>query len=368
MKCQKCRKTIPDDSKFCNHCGAPLGGKKKLYRRPDGLYTKAITYKGKRVQFYGKTEKEVYNKIAAYQEQADKGEMFVDVANRWHEEHWKEIAPTTQQGYKAIFDELLAYFKEDYIRQITHKDIANYMKQLPKTYAYSTCHHRLALLKLIFRYAVTEDIITDNPCSESKVPKGHKTAKRRAPTEAEIITIKKSVGVTYKSFPVGVLAVFLLFTGLRKGEALALTHKDIDRKGKRISVSKSAYWIGADVSLKTPKTESGVREIVLPDYLLPLLPRGNAKDYVFRVNPGELLSQSFFFSAWHHWQHESGLDLTAHQLRHGYATLLHEAGVDIKDAQKLLGHANTNITQNVYTDVSATQILAVEKKINAFIQ
>ena len=368
MKCKKCRKTIPDGSKFCNHCGAPISAKKKLYRRPDGLYTKAITYNGKRVQFYGKTEKEVYNKIAAYQEQADKGEMFADVANRWHEEHWNEIAPTTQQGYKAIFDELLEYFKGNYIKQITHKDIAGYMKQLPKTYAYSTCHQRLAVLKLIFRYAVTEDVITDNPCSEISVPKGHKTAKRRAPTEAEILTIKKSIGVVYKSFPVGVLAVFLLYTGLRKGEALALTHKDIDRTSKRISVNKSAYWIGTEGRLKTPKTESGVREIILPDYLLPLLPRGRAKDYVFRTEPCKLLNQNFYLCAWKHWQKQTGLDLTAHQLRHGYATLLHEAGVDVKDAQKLLGHANTNITQNVYTDVSATQILAVEKKINAFIQ
>lgn len=367
MKCKKCRKTIPDGSKFCNHCGKPTS-EKKLYRRPDGLYTKSITYNGKRVQFYGKTEKEVFNKIAAYKEEADKGEKFSVVAERWQAEHWKEIAPTTQKGYDSIYNEILEYFKDDYINQITHKDVSRYLKQLPNTYAYSTCHQRLAVLKMIFRYAVTEDIITDSPCSEMKVPKGHSTKKRRAPSASEITTIKKNVAVTYDGFRVGVLAVFLLYTGLRKGEALALTHKDIDSGNKRITVKKSAYWVENEAQLKTPKTESGVREIILPSYLLPLLPKGRADDYVFSTEPRELLTQSFYTKAWKYWQEETGLDLTAHQLRHGYATLLHEMGVDIKDAQKLLGHANTSITQNVYTEVSDTRLQAVEKKINAFIQ
>ena len=72
MKCKKCRKTIPDGSKFCNHCGTPTE-KKKLYRRPDGLYEKVITIDGKRVAFRAKKEKDVYLKIAAYEEKREKG-------------------------------------------------------------------------------------------------------------------------------------------------------------------------------------------------------------------------------------------------------------------------------------------------------
>lgn len=52
---QKCRKQIPDGSKFCNHCGAPQIIK-KLYRRPDGLYEKSMTVNGRRKVFRGKTE------------------------------------------------------------------------------------------------------------------------------------------------------------------------------------------------------------------------------------------------------------------------------------------------------------------------
>lgn len=242
------------------------------------------------------------------------------------------------------------------------------MRQLPKTYARKTCATRLNIINMIFKYAVVEELVTDNPCSYITVPKGHGAKKRSAPTTAEIAAIKKSIGVTFKSFPVGVLAAFLLYTGCRKGEALALTQKDVDRKTKRLSVTKSVYYVSNEPHLKEPKTAAGRREVVLPDYVLDLLPKGKKSDLLFCRERGQLMKKDFFDKAWHHWQRETGLTLTAHQLRHGYATLLHEAGVDIKDAQKLLGHANTNITQNVYTDVSATQILAVEKKINAFIQ
>ena len=367
MKCKKCRKEIPDGSKFCNHCGKPTS-EKKLYRRADGLYTKSITIGGKRVQFYGKTEKEVYNKIADYKEEAAKGPLFADVAKAWRAEHWKTIQPTTQMTYELFYNELSEYFKNVHINQITHKEVANYLQQLPKSYSYKSCHHRFCVLKMIFRYAVIENLIPQSPCTEVKIPKGHGSKKRRAPYSSEIEVIKENTGLTFKGVSVGILAVFLLYTGLRRGEALALTFGDVDLKANRISVNKSVYYIGNDAHLKMPKTEAGIRNIIIPDYLLPLLPKGNKNDFLFSTEPQKPLNQYYFTRAWKYWQEQTGLKLTAHQLRHGYATLLHEAGVDVKDAQKLLGHANAAITQDVYTDVSAEQIAAVEKKINAYLQ
>ena len=91
--------------------------------------------------------------------------------------------------------------------------------------------------------------------------------------------------------------MFLLYTGLRKGEALALTYSDIDRENKRIKVTKSA-----------------------------------------------------------------------HQLRHGYATLLLEAELDAKDRQYLLGHTDVALTQNIYTEVSSKRRKAVAEKINSYLQ
>lgn len=366
MNCKKCRKKIPDDAKFCCYCGQPI--EKKLYRRPDGLFEKILTIDGKRVAFRAKKESEVYTKIREYEKKKVAGPKFTEVAELWHTEHWETLSPTTQRGYKFPFDEIKEYFKDDYINQLTHKDINQYIKQLDISYARKTCATRLNLLNMIFKYAVVEDIIQDNPCSYITIPKGHGSKKRRAPTSNEIDKIKASIGVMYNNFDIGFLAVFLLYTGCRKGEALALTYKDIDLKKMRITVNKSVYFVHNEGQIKQPKTEAGIREIIIPSYLVPLLPKGKPNDYVFSPTTDKPMRQHFFDKAWNSWRKQTGLELTAHQLRHGYATLLHEADIDVKDAQDLLGHADASTTQNIYTEVSQKRKTVVEQKINEYLQ
>lgn len=373
MKCKKCRKTIPDGSKFCNYCGAPVAANKKLYRRKDGLYEKVLIIDGKRVYFRAQKESDVYRKIREYEatqaHQKEHGELFSTIAAEWEAEKREQIAVSSwNQSYSYPYNEIVDYFGKEYIRDITHKDINAYMRQLPKTYARKTCATRLNIINMIFKYAVVEEYVTENPCSYITVPKGHGSNKRRAPTSGEMDAVKVNAHIEYKSFPVGFLALFLLYTGLRKGEALALTHGDIDRDNKRLSVTKSVYYVSNEPHLKEPKTKAGIREVVIPDYLFNLLPTGKKKDLLFCRNKGELMKKDFFDKAWAYWKEESGLDLTAHQLRHGYATLLHDADIDVKDAQYQLGHADASTTQNIYTEVSARKRNDVAKRLNNFLQ
>lgn len=81
-----------------------------------------------------------------------------------------------------------------------------------------------------------------------------------------------------------------------------------------------------------------------------------------------ITKKDFFDKAWRYWRDETGIDLTAHQLRHGYATLLHEMDINVKDAQELLGHADASTTQNIYTEVSNRRKSAVADKINSYLQ
>lgn len=366
MKCKRCHKLIPDGSKFCNHCGQPI--QKKLYRRPDGLYEKVMTIDGKRIAFRAKKESDVYKKIREYEQKKADGPKFTEVAEMWYDDHWETLSPTTQNGYKFAYKEIKEYFANDYINQLTHKDINKYIKQLDKSYARKTCATRLMLLNMIFKFAVVEDIIEDNPCSYITIPKGHTSKKRRAPTSEEINKIKLSIGVMYKDFNVGLLAVFLLYTGCRKGEALALQYKDIDLNNSRISVDKYVYYVNNGGNIKRPKIEAGIREIIIPNYLRPLLPKGKPSEYVFSPTPDCIMKGHFFDKAWKSWRDQTGLDLSAHQLRHGYATLLHEADIDVKDAQDLLGHADISTTQNIYTEISQKRKSRTEKKINEYLQ
>ena len=372
MKCKKCRKEIPDGSKFCNHCGAPVEAKKKLYRRPDGLYEKIMIIDGKRVAFRAKKEAEVYKKIREYENaQAAKeehGELFADIAKKWDAEHAETLSPTTEKGYRSAYNDVYAYFADDPIKDITPKEINAYMKRLPKTYARKTCGTRLSVLNMIFKYAVVEGYTDYNPCENISVPKGHGAKKRRAPTDEEVKKILSGAGTEYHGMPVGLLALFLYYTGLRKGEALALQYRDIDRDKARASITKSVYYVDNAPKLKEPKTEAGVREIVIPDCLLKILPNGKKNAYLFCEPDGALMREHFFRKAWERWQKETGLDLTAHQLRHGYASILLEADVAAKDAQDLLGHADISTTLNIYTDVRDKRKSQTQKRINEYLQ
>ena len=80
------------------------------------------------------------------------------------------------------------------------------------------------------------------------------------------------------------------------------------------------------------------------------------------------MKKDFFDKAWQSWREQAEIDLTAHQLRHGYATILHEADIDVKDAQGLLGHADITTTQNIYTEVSTKRKTAVAERINRYLQ
>ena len=372
MKCKKCRKTIPDGSKFCNHCGAPISAKKKLYRRPDGLYEKIMMIDGKRVAFRAQKEVDVFKKIREYENnraiKEKHGELFSVVAEMWKSEHWEILSPTTQKGYQCAFKELKEYFAKDYIKQITHKDINQYLKQLPKSYARKTCATRLDILNMIFKFAIVEDLCGSNPCEYVTVPKGHGSKKRRAPTDKEISVIKKSFGILYKGWDIGLLAVFILYTGCRKGEALALQFRDVNRKEKRIKINKSIYYEHNEGKIKEPKTEAGKREVIIPDALMVLLPNGKPNDYIFSPTPSTPVRDHFFRKAWELWQSVTGLGLTAHQLRHGYATILLEADIAAKDAQVLLGHADISTTLNIYTDINDNRKRKTQIKLNEYLQ
>lgn len=185
----------------------------------------------------------------------------------------------------------------------------------------------------------------------------------------------------------GLFAYLLLYTGCRKGEALALQYRDIDRKNKVIHVTKSVAYKDGMPYLKTTKTDAGTRDIILLGELSKRLPRnGKADDYIFRQENGKPLAMAAFDRRWLHYCKEAGLVtveeiprvsvdgrkyvykkyrpfLAPHQLRHGYATILYEAGIDEITAKEFLGHVDISTTHQIYTHLrqkkksSAAEIL-----------
>ena len=348
MQCKKCRQDTPGEGLYCMWCGAPLrrNPKKKLYQRPDGLYEKIMMLKGKRIPFRGKTEQEVYQKMAAYKEQEAVGPSFLSVSEAWEEERFPDLAYNTAKSYTAPLQRARTRFGAAPIREVTQREIAAYITHYAhQGCSYKTVKNQLLVLHLIFNYTVSSGDISDNPADHMDIPKNLAKGKRSLPADEQLSLIKSNWQGTF-----GLLANFLLYTSCRVGEALALTYGDIDRGQKMIHITKSVYHQNNIPKTKSPKTEAGYRDVPLLDVLEGYLPSGSPDQLLFPGTDGGLMTNSALRRGRNLYCKALGLYrntyvtdskdrkhakivplITPHQLRHGYATILFEAGVEDKD-------------------------------------
>lgn len=316
--------------------------------RSDGLRQRQVTINGKRKVFYGHSDREINRKIAEYREEKRRGRTFCVVAEEWGEKHFPTLEHNTLKGYRPALQRAIDEFGESPVLSVTAKDIERYLLRFAKQgYAQKTVRNQLLVIHMIFDYAMLEGDIDHNPAAPVRIPRGLPKKTREMPTDEEIEIVKNSL-----KEPFGLFAYFILYTGCRRGEALALTYRDIDRGNRVVSVSKSVYNENNHPKIKRPKTAAGCREIILLDVLADKLPKGKPDDLLFPNESGELMSETQFQRQWELYCKATGLCITPHQLRHAYATILFNAGVDDKDAQELLGHANLSTTRDIYTHIT----------------
>lgn len=329
----------------------------KLFtKRKNGVYQKYVDGK----YLYSKNPEELYQKWQEHLTGPPK-KTFREIAESWEAKHRDEIEIRTWVNYKPHYEDLLDQFGDMPIDQISTQHInADLNKAKAKGYSATIVKTRKSIFSLILDHAIDMKEISINPVYSVKLPKNLPRSKRSAPTEEEMRVIIENINAPFGFYP-----FFLLFTGMRKSEALALTRADIDLERKQISVTKSLdYAVNAHPVVKPPKTENGVRTIpilaILRDPLVNYLQNINT-DIIFPCPPsnrnkgGGYMTEKSFETAWKKYCEYTGLNITAHQLRHGAATLMFEAGVDMHTAQRILGHSNINTTLGIYTELREKQ-------------
>lgn len=320
----------------------------KYYVRPDGLHETIIKINGKRKAFRGKTDREVWQKVKAYRDDAAAGktESFEIVARAW----WNEIEPTlaanTHRGYNPAYERAVAEFGKMDVASITARDIERYINQFAKTYAKKTVVTQRQIIRQILNKAQREGYIAYNPAEAVLLPKNLPQKKRRAPSPDQIKKIKAGLSDDF-----GLFAFLIYYTGCRRGEVEGLKYEDIDRKAKRIRIQRSVYNVSTKPEIKEPKTEAGIRSVPLLDALAAALP-DKKRGFIFSDDGGKTPTPDWKITRqYEDYQKRTGVTVTPHEIRHGYATALHEAGVDYKTAQQLLGHAQLSTTMDIYTDI-----------------
>jgi integrase len=325
--------------------------KSKYYVRPDGLHEAIRVIDGKRVPFRGRTDREVEQKMIEYRAKIEQGPLFPEVAVKWKEDHFPSLSPSTANGYTSSYNRAKDRFNSMPIKELAPADVDALLQQMAhQKYARKTVTTQLLVINLICRSAILDGIIRVNPCAAVSVPKGLRHTPRDLPSDEELKVVKEGWNL-----PGGLLPYFILYTGCRRGEAMAITYNDIDRKKKIIRVNKSVCYAGGDPFIKTPKSAAGNREIILLDKLAAVLPLGIGDALLFPGPDGKIMRNVTLRHRWDRWRKLTGLTLTPHQLRHGYATMLFEAGISERDAMDLLGHSDIKLTHNIYTHIRKTR-------------
>lgn len=330
-----------------------------MKKRSDGRFRKSITdSNGKRIYFYGSSEREINKKILEYEKKLISGRSFSEVANEWWEDAEPRLAPQSMSAYKPSLRSAIEEFGSCPIKDITPKDIARYMRNLAaQDYSQKTISNRRIVINKIFNHAILEGDIQYNPCTAIPLPKGLSKEQRSAATTTDEEKIKSS------NHP-WLFPLIAIYSGLRKGEILALTWSDIDFDRDFIHVTKSVAHDGDKPYIKTPKTEAGTRIVPL---LLPLRERllsvkGKPTDYIISDTGKAPLTKRRFDTLYKYYKAEVGIIATAHQLRHSFATVAIENGVDMKSVSEILGHKQISTTLDIYTDFRRT---ALEKSRSA---
>lgn len=343
-----------------------------MKKRADGLYQKKIVTGHKPdgtpivKVVYGKTQKEVNEK--AYNLKGGRVHTscrFKVVAEEMLEEKKKTVGANTYKRYCETLCHFKPLFDAD-IWDITASDLNSLIRdKYSEGYSKSTLRKIRAFYSLVAKYAIEKGLDITDYTNVITIPKNAPETKRHGISDDEIAVIENNVNREF-----GLYAFVMMYTGLRRGELCALTWDDIDFNDGVIRVNKSVEFISNRPHIKQPKTTAGIRYVPILNKLYTPLKSAysNKLDTDIYVFGGEgPYSDTMIKRRWAKYIKSAGLNITQHQLRHTYATLLYRSGVDAKTAQNLLGHADVQTTLNIYTDIANDVKNISVEKLNRFL-
>ncbi len=356
--------------------GKDLRGKELgvgISQRKDGMYTGRFTTRsGTRKQKYFHKLQECRAWMADAQFEDEHGSvLFSDspTADAWFE-YWinevkgDSIRVMTRRNYVSMWNISIS----PSIGKMELKDIKpihcqKVLNMLNEDHKKSTIKSYRILMCNIFDCAVENDLIEKNPVRKSvRATGGKKTEGREALTveEQKVFLQGAEKSAYYNGY------AFILQTGIRVGELIALKWSDIDFKNRKLQIRRSASEIPKQgFVIGEPKTKSGYREIPLTEEAINILCRQKEKnaqnkiipiqyaDYVFLNRNGNLIQKAAYNQGIYTICNRLGMrKFSIHLLRHTFATRCIENGMRPKTLQAILGHSKIEMTMNLYVHVT----------------
>lgn len=271
---------------------------------------------------------------------------------------------TASSRFNMLDKHVLPFFKDRIVSDISPADVAEWQTEmLNKGLSDTYIHNINVFLKAIFNYAVEYLGLQKNPCKKSAGSLKTKKLDFWTPEEYKKFSEACKNNLLYFT-----LFELLYYTGMRVGEALALTLNDIDFKNNTISITKTYYRITGKDLINPPKTEGSDRVIDIPEFLADEL-----KEYIshiYQPDPEERLfpkCHQYVRSILKDRAEKAGVkQIRVHDLRHSHASMLINLGANPLLVAERLGHESPEITLKTYSHLfpsSQTEIVQKIKKL-----
>lgn len=356
-----------------------------MTRRKDGLIENRFTVDGKRYSVYGDSVEECREQELQRREQIKERmqfrKAFITVEKfyaEWQEGRKKSVKESTQYTQDRQFKHIKEELGKKKIVQLEAEDIKHFQRVLQRKknkdgeplLTDRGVNLIMSLLDSILSAAVRERIITWNPCEAVMQLKVKETATKTIHRALSLQETKIFFQYAEGSFYCP-LFKFLLVTGMRSGEAAALTWNDIDRAKGIIHITKTVSRISdKEVKIDVPKTAGSVRDIPLTaaavraleeqrvqyNALFPTV--ANIERRIFTQTDGKSLIRTANISPTVNMivrkARKAGEPLErfgAHAFRDTYATRCIEQGMNPQTLKELLGHSSYKMTMDKYAQV-----------------
>ena len=300
----------------------------------------------------------------------------------WYQNYVKPaIRETTQATYEGnIYRHIIPEIGKVPLNQISESDLQQFYSKMLKRgridkielfgagLAPSMVRRMHTLCRAALEKAVEDGFIRKNPSLDCKLPP-------KKGIEMQVLSVEEMQRFLIQAKYDGFFELYLteLTTGLRIGELLALQWDDINFRTGAVSVSKQATMAKGKMQITTPKTQSSIRTVYLSKPVLEAL-----KEYRKTVDSqwvfpsqrrDELpLHPSAVRKRLHATLERAGCkDVRFHDLRHTFATMALENGMDVKTLSAMLGHVSSATTLDVYSHVTDTMqekaAVSIDRKI-----
>ena len=369
-------------------------GEGSIRKRNDGSWEARILINGKSRSIYGRTQSDVRKKLTEVRNDLDNDEYLEpndttlkEWLELWQDEYLEDVKQSTADRYKScIRIHIIPALGETRLMDLRASTIQKFLNQCKKVDGLSeksVKNIRLVLHKALDQ-AIEDEQIKKNPCDRAKVPSYDDPPKEMRPLKDNEVSAFLNAIIGH---PLESLFYVATFTGMRESEIIGLSWDCIDFERGTVHLYrqlKKTRGKGGQYVFTSLKNKQA-RTFGVPQNVLDTLRRVKIKQAEWKLKAGsswnnkdnlvftdQLGKHIATHTVWRQFKvkvEEIGIpEMRFHDLRHSYATLALQNGVDVKTVSSNLGHATTAFTMDRYGHVTETMMKDSADKMQRFIE